>query len=129
MTAARDRFAEEPAPLVIDLAEMRVAMRLGLHDFERARAQNVLISVRLEVDETRLRPGEFCDYDALYEHLKTYANVAIETQEELTDRIARFALGLKGVARVIVQSRKPDIFPEAAYVGVTRTLRAASTSD
>jgi dihydroneopterin aldolase len=62
--------------------------------------------------------GEFCDYDEIADFIRTFSGKSIDTQEELTDTVCRFISEKKGVSNIRVYSKKPDVYPDAEYVGV-----------
>ena len=96
-----------------------IPMYLGLHEHEKKTTQMVLLSVEIEVvDRT-----QFWDYDRLISYLeKDLRNARIETQEELCDQIVSFVEDGPSLRRLIVQSKKPDIFKNAKFVSIERCL-------
>jgi dihydroneopterin aldolase len=105
-----------------------VSASIGIHDFEQERRQRLLIDVELDFARHQ-RPGEdeigqVLDYDFL--------RLAIESlllrkhynlQETLCHDIAGLCLDKPGVERVMVYSRKPDVYPDCESVGFRLTAR------
>ena len=106
------------ADLTIRLEELEITMFLGIHDFERARAQRVLVSCEITVTGTDWQAGTFFDYDPVAEFIRSFNGSRIDTQEELVSRIHGFIHSRPGVTRAEVASKKPDVYPDAKAVGV-----------
>ncbi|PYF09984.1 dihydroneopterin aldolase [Rhodobacter viridis] len=106
------------ADLIIRLEELEITMFLGIHDFERARMQRVLVSAEITVTGTDWQAGRFFDYDRVAEFIRSFNGSRIDTQEELVSRIHAFVHGLEGVAHAAISSKKPDVYPDAKAVGV-----------
>lgn len=104
--------------LVIRLEELEITMFLGIHEFERARPQRVLVSTEITVTGTDWAAGRFFDYDRVAEYIRTFNGTRIDTQEELVSRIHTFIHTLEGVGHAQVASKKPDVYPDAKAVGV-----------
>ena len=67
----------------------------------------------------KVEDQDFYDYDRLKEFISGFAGRRIDTQENLIREILRFILNDASVKSAWVMSKKPDIFPEADYVGVS----------
>jgi len=106
------------ADLSIRLEELEITMFLGIHDFERARMQRVLISAEITVTGTDWQAGKFFDYDRVAEFVRAFNGARIDTQEELVSRIHAFVHSLEGVVSAEIASKKPDVYPDAKAVGV-----------
>jgi len=94
-------------------------MFLGIHRPEKVRQQRVLISAKIELINGNRDDKEFYDYDRVKDFLSAYAGKKIDTQENLIREILDFIMDDGSVKRAWVMSKKPDIFPEADYVGVS----------
>jgi dihydroneopterin aldolase len=112
---------------VVFLRGLELMARLGIHPQEKAAPQRILVGVELVVEDDAapggIGPDEFrrvVDYEAL---VNTARAVAAEGHvllvETLAERIALAALKDARVERARVTVEKPDIFPDAATVGVT----------
>jgi dihydroneopterin aldolase len=104
--------------LVIRLEELEITMFLGIHDFERAAPQRVLVSTEITVTGTDWQAGRFFDYDRVADFIRAFNGARIDTQEELVSRIHGFVHSLPGVTHAAVSSKKPDVYPDARAVGV-----------
>lgn len=111
------------AEFLVEVQEQEVGIVLGLHDFEKTAPQRVVISVQVLTTDLRGDAGEFMDYDAIVAHIRSYANQAILTQEELVQQIHAYVSALPHVAAARVCSRKPDIFSDVAWVGLSYPAR------
>ena len=106
----------------IFLREHRVMVRIGVHDFEQAAPQAVVISVDLW-----LRPPSRPIDDDLanvldYDFVRTgIANLVggrhWNLQETLCHAILDFCLAPEAVLAARVSIEKPDIYPDSAAVG------------
>ncbi|PTV94633.1 dihydroneopterin aldolase [Rhodobacter aestuarii] len=106
------------AEMIIRLEELEITMYLGIHDFERARPQRVLISAEITVTGTDWQAGKFFDYDPVAEFVRAFNGTRIDTQEELVSRIHAFVHSREGVVHAAIWSKKPDVYPDAKAVGV-----------
>jgi dihydroneopterin aldolase len=99
---------------------------IGIHDFEKAAPQRLLIDIELTLNNAQ-RPeadhiAHVVDYDFLREEtLKLLAARHYELQETLCHDIAEFCLARPEVRHVIVYSRKPDVYPDCESVGFCLT--------
>jgi 7,8-dihydroneopterin aldolase/epimerase/oxygenase len=105
------------------LDSLEVMTDIGFHDFEVGTPQRLLITVELWLDD--LEPPE--DHDPLaawnYDYLKTEViRLAQERrynlQETLVHAIYQRVAAYRGVKALRVKSVKPDIYGDAAGVGV-----------
>lgn len=105
--------------MVIDVSNLEVRMFLGIHSHEKIRQQRVLISTKIEIEHDKIEGRDFYDYDRVKEFISGFAGRKIDTQENLIREILSFIMNDASVKRAWVMSKKPDIFPEADYVGVS----------
>ncbi|WP_158617224.1 dihydroneopterin aldolase [Falsigemmobacter faecalis] len=115
------------AEFLVEVTGQEVEIILGLHDFERHAPQRVVISVQVLTADLTGDAGGFMDYDAIVAHIRSYAGQRIETQEELILAIHSYVSGLPHVARARVSSRKPDIFNDVDWVGLSYPARSLFT--
>lgn len=106
----------------IVLREQELSVSIGVHEHEKRARQRLLVSVEVDVeglaDENDQIDRTF-DYDKVYDFIKSLENTAHnELQETVARRVLSFVLSSKGVIRATVETRKPDIFDDCAYVGV-----------
>jgi len=108
----------------IFLREVLLDANIGIHDFERAGAQRLVINVDgfvpLAVSTPRHdRIAEVLDYDFVRLTISRRIEQGhINLQETLIDDIARALLAHPGVAAVRVASEKPDVYEDVEAVGV-----------
>lgn len=106
----------------IMLRGFAVEASIGVHEFEKAGPQRLLIDIELYLAScaapARDELGAVLDYDFLRE--KTRALLArrhYALQESLAHDIATFCLADPAIAAVTVQTRKPDVYPDCESVG------------
>ena len=99
---------------------------IGFHDFEVGAPQRLLVTVEVWVDEASFpvddEPGGAWDYD----FLRTEIGALIEgrrfnLQESVAREIYELVAARRGVTALRVATRKPDIYPDCAGVGVELT--------
>ena len=106
------------------LRDMAVQARIGIHDFELAQPQRLLIEVDLYVplaatSSARDRIEDVVDYDFIREVILTrVAQGHIALQETLCDDVLARLLAHPGVRAARVATRKPDVYPDCDAVGV-----------
>lgn len=101
----------------IKIEDICIEMFLGLHDFEKEKTQRVFVSIELEVTGVDVAQGQFFDYDHVVDFVRSFNQQRIETQEELVETIHANAMA-RGCRAARVYSRKPDVYPDCASVGV-----------
>ena len=103
------------------LREVEVICSIGLHDFERAEKQRVLIDVEVRLDPdnepTADTVADTLDYDQVREAVITLAEAQhYDLQETLARRIFDSILAMKDVVGVAVTTQKPDVYPNCKTV-------------
>jgi dihydroneopterin aldolase len=104
--------------------DLDVMTRIGIHDFELASPQRLLIDVDLYVDLKGTSPmsddiKEVVDYDFIRQVvISRIAKGHIHLQETLCDELAQLFLENPQVLAVQLSTRKPDVYPDCAAVGV-----------
>ena len=96
---------------------------IGVNDWERKRAQNILINVTIFTDTRRAAETdnlEDCvNYSTMSKKLLAHAETVNRlTVEALANDLARLCLEEKGVQKVIVRVEKPGAVRFAEAVGV-----------
>jgi dihydroneopterin aldolase len=97
---------------------------IGFHDFEREAPQRVIIDVDLFVPDAHSTPqqdevAEVVDYDFIRSAVAELARSRhFNLQETLVDGIVALCLARHEVRAVRVSTRKPDVYPDCACVGV-----------
>lgn len=119
-----ERLAPRSRKIVLD--DYCVAADIGFHDFEVGTPQRLLVTVEVWVDDASFpaddRPAGAWDYD----FLRTEIGALIEGRRfNLQETVAREVYDLvaarRGVTGLRVATRKPDIYPDCAGVGVELT--------
>jgi len=110
----------------LSLRRHEVAVRIGVHDFERQAAQRMWFDVDLcvKLDQAPAARDELAqtlDYDFIRDVVaQAVGQQHHELQESLCDSIAHTLLQRPEVHAVRVATRKPDVYPDSASVGVER---------
>ncbi|MCQ3937454.1 MAG: dihydroneopterin aldolase [Chloroflexi bacterium] len=96
---------------------------IGIRDWERKRAQDILINVTVFTDTTRAGETdeiEYCvDYSTLSKKIQSHAETAARfTVEALANDLAKLCLEDPLVKKVIVRVEKPGAVRFAKSVGV-----------
>ena len=111
---------------LLSLRRHELAVRIGVHDFERAGPQrlwfDVDLCVRL-VDAPAARDdiADTLDYDFIRQRIAAIAGSGHhELQETLCDAVLAAVLARPEVQAARVATRKPDVYPDSASVGVER---------
>lgn len=96
---------------------------IGVHDWERKRAQNILINIMIFTDTRRAAETdnlEDCvNYSTMSKKVLAHAeSVNRLTVEALANDLAKLCLEEKGVQKVIVRVEKPGAVRFAESVGV-----------
>jgi dihydroneopterin aldolase len=108
----------------IFLSEFEVIVHIGIHDFERAAPQRMLIDVDLYVSlgvspSERDRLDDVVDYDFIRGViLERVGRGHINLQETLCDELLASMLAHPRVFAARVATQKPDVYPDCKGVGV-----------
>lgn len=111
---------------LLSLRRHEKLVRIGIHDFERGGPQrmwfDVDLCVRLEAAPAQQDDiGQTVNYDFIRDVVAQAVGTRHhELQESLCDAIARALLERPGVQAARVSTRKPDVYPDCASVGVER---------
>ena len=110
-----------PISRTVFLREVEVICSIGLHDFERAEKQRVLIDVEVRLDPenepTADTVDDTLDYDQVCEAVISLAEAQhYDLQETLARRIFDAISALKDVEGVAVTTQKPDVYPNCKTV-------------
>lgn len=106
------------------LVDHELQVRIGVHDFEQHGPQRLLIDVDLYVPLAASTPrgdrlDEVVDYDFIRAVVRErVGRGAIGLQETLVDELAAALLAHPQVRAVRIATRKPDVYPDCAAVGV-----------
>jgi len=107
--------------VVLDGYEL--VLDIGFHDFEIGNPQRLLVTVEVWVDERSFaaadEEGSAWDYDFLRTEIAALAaGRRFNLQETLVREIYDLVAARRGVTALRVSTRKPDIYPDCAGVGV-----------
>lgn len=105
---------------------LTVPCLIGIHDFERAGPQRIAVDLDLWVDRRLAeRAGrsdalaDTLDYDQVRQAVQRIAGAsAFNTQEALCLAILHYCMALAPVRAARVATAKPDVYADAAAVGV-----------
>ncbi len=105
--------------VTIYLKDLEISMFLGIHEHEKSEQQRVLVFVEITVAEDRLGQREFYDYDQVRDFIIGFTGQRVDTQENFIREIISFVMEDEAVKSARVTSKKPDIFPDAEFVGAS----------
>jgi dihydroneopterin aldolase len=113
----------KPKTYKIVLQDYVLPVDIGFHDFEVGKPQRLTVTVEVWLEEASFaREDEVSsawDYDVLRTEIAVIANARrYNLQETLARAIYDLVAARRGVAAVRVSTRKPDIYPDCAGVGV-----------
>lgn len=106
------------------LRNYEVPVRIGVHDFEKKRAQRLLVNVDLYIPLALSTPvndqlSEVVDYSFIRDTLAERTSKGhINLQETLCDDVARMLLANPHVMAVHVSTEKPDVYEDCESIGV-----------
>jgi dihydroneopterin aldolase len=115
--------ALRPRTRKIVLEDFRLDLDIGFHDFEIGNPQRLLVTVEVWVDEAAFARADQPDLAWNYDFLRTeIASVVAGRRFNLQETVAReiydVVAARRGVEALRVSTRKPDIYPDCAGVGV-----------
>lgn len=116
-----DRLAPKTRKIVLE--DYCLSADIGFHDFEIGTAQRLTVTVEVWVDEASFagadEAGHAWDYDFLRTEIGALAaGRRFNLQETLVREIYDLVASRRGVTGLRVSTRKPDIYPDCAGVGV-----------
>ena len=96
---------------------------IGIHDWERRRAQDILINIILFTDTRRAAEtdsiADCVDYSKMSKRIQAHAESAErQTVEALANDLAKICLEDQGVQRVVLRVEKPGAVRFSKSVGV-----------
>jgi 7,8-dihydroneopterin aldolase/epimerase/oxygenase len=103
----------------IALRDVQVQVRVGVHEVEHLKPQQLSIDVELYRRLDRFTSGDLrdcLDYDRIHHHLTQDwpAREHVELLEELAEGLVEFCLADRRVEACRVLIRKPEVYPGAA---------------
>jgi len=116
-----ERLAPKTRKIVLQDYELPVD--IGFHDFEIGNPQRLLVSVEVWLDEASFPQDDdqagAWNYDFLRSEIEALAATRrYNLQETLARAIYDLIAARGGVTALRVSTRKPDIYPDCAGVGV-----------
>ena len=116
-----NRLAPKTRKIVLDGYELPVD--IGFHDFEVGTPQRLTVTVEVWVDERAFAAvderASAWDYDFLRTEIGMLAaGRRFNLQETFVREIYDLVAARRGVTALRVSTRKPDIYPDCAGVGV-----------
>ena len=108
----------------IRIESLEVQSSIGFHDFERGEKQRVLLTIELWIEGMERAPerdDRACawDYDVVVVEARRIAAAQhYELQETLVHKLYQRLAALHGIRALRIASAKPDVYPDAAGVGV-----------
>ena len=111
------------------LEDLEVLVDIGIHDFEINKPQRLQISVSVSLDPTQIDDadeiGATFDYDFIRSEIKELvASRRFNLQETLCRLILEKITREKSVVGATVTTKKIDVYPDCAGVGVQMTYTA-----
>ena len=96
---------------------------IGFHDFEIGTPQRLAITVEVWLDEQAFAPTDAADAAWDYDYLRSEIGRLVglqrfNLQETLARAVYDIVAARRGVTALRVSTRKPDIYPDCAGVGV-----------
>ncbi|HYE28197.1 MAG TPA: dihydroneopterin aldolase [Allosphingosinicella sp.] len=115
-----------PKSRKIVLEDFCLSADIGFHDFEVGAPQRLLVTVEVWVDESSFpaddEPEGAWDYDFLRREIGALVEGRrFNLQETVAQAIYDLVAARRGVTGLRVATRKPDIYPDCAGVGVELT--------
>jgi dihydroneopterin aldolase len=116
-----DRLAPKTRKVVLE--DYCLSADIGFHDFEIGTAQRLTVTVEVWIDEASFAGEDEAHHAWDYDFLRTEigalaAGRRFNLQETLVREIYDLVAARRGVTALRVASRKPDIYPDCAGVGV-----------
>ncbi len=113
----------KPKTRKIVLQDYALPVDIGFHEFEVGNPQRLLVTVEVWVDEAAFAGEDEAafawDYDFLRKEIAALAGSRrFNLQETLARAIYDLVAARRGVTALRVSTRKPDIYPDCAGVGV-----------
>lgn len=112
-----------PKTRKIVLEDYALDLDIGFHEFEVGNPQKLVVSVEVWVDEASFASADEVDLAWNYDFLRSTIRTLVHgrrfnLQETLAREIYALVAARHGVTAIRVKTRKPDIYPDCAGVGV-----------
>ena len=115
--------ALRPRTRKIVLEDYELPVDIGFHDFEVGKPQRLTVTVEVWLDEASFATEDQASVAWDYDFLRTEIGLLASSQrynlqETLARAIYQLVAARRGVTALRVSTRKPDIYPDCAGVGV-----------
>lgn len=112
-----------PRTYKLVLEDYALDLDIGFHDFEVGNPQKLVVSVEVWVDEASFASRDEVELAWNYDFLRSAIGALVRNrrfnlQETLAREIYTLVAARHGVTAIRVKTRKPDIYPDCAGVGV-----------
>ena len=116
-----ERLAPKTRKIVLE--DYTLPADIGFHDFEIGTAQRLSITVEVWIDDAAFAASDEVEDAWDYDFLRREIGVLVtgrryNLQETLARAIYDVVAARRGVTALRVSTRKPDIYPDCAGVGV-----------
>jgi dihydroneopterin aldolase len=116
-----ERLAPRTRKIVLEDYDLPVD--IGFHDFEVGKPQRLLVTIEVWVDERSFAGSDERSHAWDYDFLRTEVGALAKgrrfnLQETFVREIYDLVAARRGVTALRVSTRKPDIYPDCAGVGV-----------
>jgi len=113
----------QPRTRKIVLEDFNLPVDIGFHDFEVGKPQRLLVTIEVWVDERSFAGSDERSHAWDYDFLRTEVGALAQgrrfnLQETFVREIYDLVAARRGVTALRVSTRKPDIYPDCAGVGV-----------
>jgi 7,8-dihydroneopterin aldolase/epimerase/oxygenase len=113
----------KPRTRKIVLQDYDLNLDIGFHQFEIGNPQRLLVTVEVWVEESAFAAADDAERAWDYDFLRTEIATLVtgrryNLQETLAREIYDLIAARRGVSALRVSTRKPDIYPDCAGVGV-----------
>lgn len=121
-----------PRTHVIVLEDLEVMADIGFHAFEVGHPQRLLVTVEVSLDLARwpARDAQDAawDYDFIRQEIARFVTGHhYNLQERFAEDLFRLIAEKPGVTGLTIRTRKPDVYPDAASVGIVLSSYEAAT--
>jgi dihydroneopterin aldolase len=101
--------------------DLELLISIGVHDHEKQAPQRLVVSVEATLEGEGEAADDIAatlDYDRICDFIRAIGGEGhVELQETVARRVLAFVLAMPGVTSAVVETRKPDIFKDCAFVG------------
>ncbi|MDA0655276.1 MAG: dihydroneopterin aldolase [Proteobacteria bacterium] len=104
------------------LKDYAVPISIGIHDFEKATLQMVVINIEMHLEDLRLEMSDSIDDTINYDFLRTKIETLAKSrhfnlQETLCHEIIKMCKSVEGFKKITVSTNKPEIYDDCNTVG------------